>query len=95
MVVCGAGFATTAVMCGKIKEELEKRGIDVDIKDGTISRIPYLLRGVDLIVSSARIEEDYGIPWVNGVPLITGIGINKTLKEIIKKLYLKTRQKKH
>ncbi len=88
LLVCAAGFATTSMMKYQIEGALEERGIDVDIKTTTVPKIPYFLDQADLIVTSLSLkEDDYDIPVINGIALLTGMG-SDVIEEIIEKLDL-------
>ncbi len=53
-----------------------------------ISEIESNLEGTDLIVTTSRIKRDYGIPYVNGMAFISGIGEEATkakMLEVLKK----------
>lgn len=46
------------------------------------------LEGTDLIVTTSRSKRDYGIPYVNGMAFISGIGEEATeakMLEVLKK----------
>ena len=61
---------------------MQKNGIDVEICQIRISE------GTDLIVTTSRIKRDYGIPYVNGMAFISGIGEEATeakMLEVLKK----------
>ena len=74
---------------------MQKNGIDVEICQIRIQRIRYTqcahesnLEGTDLIVTTSRIKRDYGIPYVNGMAFISGIGEEATeakMLEVLKK----------
>ena len=62
---------------------MQKNGIDVEICQIRISEIES-----DLIVTTSRIKRDYGIPYVNGMAFISGIGEEATeakMLEVLKK----------
>ena len=67
---------------------MQKNGIDVEICQIRISEIESNLEGTDLIVTTSRIKRDYGIPYVNGMAFIFGIGEEATeakMLEVLKK----------
>ena len=48
-----------------------------------MSEIEANLDGVDLIVTTMRIKKDFGKPYVNGMPFLRGIGVEKTEQKIL------------
>ncbi|MDR1077445.1 MAG: PTS galactitol transporter subunit IIB, partial [Propionibacteriaceae bacterium] len=49
-------------------------------------RIPELtanLSGTDLIVTTAKVSQDYGVPLVHGIAFISGVGIEATEAKIL------------
>ena len=64
---------------------MQKNGIDVEICQIRISEIESNLEGTDLIVTTSRIKRDYGIPYVNGMAFISGIGEEAKMLEVLKK----------
>ena len=48
-----------------------------------MSEIEANLDGVDLIVTTMRIKKDFGKPYVNGMPFLSGIGVEKTEQKIL------------
>ena len=67
---------------------MQKNGIDVEICQIRISELETNLDRTDLIVTTARNKRDYGIPYVNGMAFISGIGEEATeakMLEVLKK----------
>lgn len=83
IVACGGAVATSTVAAGKIVELCQKNGINVEICQIRISEIDSSLPGTSLIVTTSRIKRDYGVPYVNGMPFISGIGEEKTEQAIL------------
>ena len=85
-VVCGAGMATSSVIATKLREELSKKGLDVDIITLKAVDASSSAKNLDLIVTSTLLEADFGIPIIRGISLLTGIGEEETIDEIYKTL---------
>ena len=87
LLVCAAGFATTSMMKTRIEDGLSDLKIDsnkVDIQTATISSINNYLEGADLIVTTLSLdEEDYNIPIINGIQLLTGTMTEGVMEKII------------
>lgn len=86
LVVCGSGIATSTAAAMELQEKLAARGIDVKVRQCDVFSVSGNLSGVDLIASTCALQDDYGIPVVNAVPLITGINEDRVIDEIIDRL---------
>lgn len=86
IVACGGAVATSSMIAEKLETLCIENGIKVDIIQCRLSEIGSNLYGVDLIVPSARVKKDYGIPLVVGMPFISGIGLAKAKEEVLKVL---------
>jgi len=87
IVVCGSGIATSTAAAQEIKEKLAERGIYVETRQTNVFALASVnFEDVSLIASTCRLEDNYGVPVVNVVPLLTGINEDKVIEEIIKKL---------
>ncbi len=93
IVACGGGIATSATVAAKINNALEDRGLmsvakaeAVDIKS-----LDMYIKNADVYVSItpvAGVVEEYEIPVVSGIPLLTGVGRDETIEKIIEALKL-------
>lgn len=82
-VICGAGIATSTYMKIKIEDLCKLHNIEVNISKGLLQEADRLTQGADFIVSTVTISKDYGIPVINGLPLIIGINEEETLQTIL------------
>lgn len=73
IVACGGAVATSTVAANAIKDLCEKNGIKIEIIQIRMSEIESRRDGVDLIVTTARMTKDFGVPYVNGMAFLTGI----------------------
>ena len=46
----------------------------------------YIDQGADLIVTTSQLRFDPGIPVISGLPFLTGVGKDKVLDDILKRL---------
>lgn len=83
LVACGGAIATSTVAANKIRELLKAEGINADVKQCRITELDSNLHGTDLIVTTAKVKKDYGVPVVHGVSYVTGINVEKTNNEIL------------
>ena len=83
LVSCGTAIATSTVVAKSIEDACKAEGIKVNMKQCKVTEIPLFLDGADLIVTTSQLRSDPGIPVVQGLPFLTGIGKDKALKEIL------------
>ena len=83
ILACGMGVATSTVVLNRMKEAMAKRGLEgaYTVLQCKVAEVPAKAEGHDLIISTTRVP-DMGIPFVNGVPLLTGVGAEKVWDEI-------------
>lgn len=86
IVACGGAVATSTVAANKIVELCKREGIDVEIVQLRVSEIGINCQNVDLIVTTARVKKDYGVPLENGMAFISGIGIAEAESKILRHL---------
>ena len=90
IVACGSGIATSTVALSKIQTGLESKGKlkDIQFVQTSLSELPSLVEGATVIVTTAQGGGGFGVPVVSGLGLITGLGVDKVIDEIIEKAEL-------
>jgi PTS system galactitol-specific IIB component len=84
IVSCGTAIATSTVVAKAIEDACKKNGIAVNVKQCKAAEIStYVQQGADLIVTTTPLRSDPGIPVIKGLPFLTGIGIDATMKQIL------------
>jgi len=83
IVSCGTAIATSTVAAKAIEEACKAAGIDVITRQCKAAEIKNFLDGADLIVTTSQVRFDPGIPVMNGLPFLTGMGKDKLIEEII------------
>lgn len=86
LVICGTGVATSTMVASAIKEHCAAAGIDVTVSQG---KVMDLLSGdpdADVIVATTPVPDTITIPVVPGLPLLTGIGADATLAQVLSHL---------
>lgn len=87
LVACGNGIATSTVVATKVRQFLEEQGIQVETTQTKLMEVPGKVQGYDLLVTTGQFEGQTGeVPVVKGMPILTGIGADKTLQEILSHL---------
>ncbi|HUW87023.1 MAG TPA: PTS sugar transporter subunit IIB [Candidatus Paceibacterota bacterium] len=86
LVICGTGIATSTVVAIKIREFCATRKIPVEVSQGKVMDIVRGIEGYDLIVATTPIPSKVNIPVIQGLPFLTGVGVEATLEKIAQAL---------
>ena len=86
LAVCGSGVVSSSMVVTRLKEILADNGIK---KVKTFELTPAMIKShlerdpADLIISTTQIAETFDIPIINAVALLSGIGEDKFIEELI------------
>lgn len=83
---CSSGIATSTVVAEKVKNYCKENSIDVDARQAILSELPSLDDSADLIVVTTQSEAQLNTKVVNAMPVVTGIGEEQVLNEIVEHL---------
>ncbi|MBU3216774.1 PTS sugar transporter subunit IIB [Clostridium estertheticum] len=87
LVACGTGIATSTVVAVKIKEICKKEGIDVIITPCKLTDVQSIVPDYDLLVTTGTFDvSEMNVHIIPAISLLTGVGEEDTLNEIIKTL---------
>lgn len=86
MVACGSGIATSTHAAAIVQEYLDEKKIPVAIMTCSVQDLANRLAGCDIILSTAQVSFESGLPVYDGVPLLTGVGDEKLLEELAQKV---------
>ncbi|MDP1720328.1 MAG: PTS sugar transporter subunit IIB [Candidatus Nanopelagicaceae bacterium] len=86
LVICGTGIATSTVVAIRIREFCATRKIPVEVSQGKVMDIVRGIEGYDLIVATTPIPSKVTIPVIQGLPFLTGVGVEATLEKIAQAL---------
>ncbi|WP_308615955.1 PTS sugar transporter subunit IIB [uncultured Enorma sp.] len=83
LVACGQGVATSTIVLNRFKEAMKERGVDgqYTTTQCKVGEVHSKADQYDFVVATAVIS-DPGIPFVNGVPILTGVGADKVWDQI-------------
>ncbi|MDR2340277.1 MAG: PTS galactitol transporter subunit IIB [Deltaproteobacteria bacterium] len=76
IVACGGAVATSTVAANKVLELCKKNALDIEIVQCRVSEINMNITGASLIVATSKVSKDYGVPFVSGMPFISGVGVD-------------------
>ena len=82
-VACGSGVASSETAAYKVRKLLEERNLKADVKVVNFRSLKNIAKQCDILVHIAPNDPtDYGVPTVNGVPFLTGFGLDPVMDEI-------------
>ena len=83
LVACGAGIATSTVVCGKVEQLVKDNNIDAEIIQCKIAEVASKQDEADLIVSTTILPTTYKIPAIIATSYITGINTKAVDQKIL------------
>lgn len=86
LVACGTAIATSTLVAVLIREEMEKRGIKVETRQCKATEVPSYAHDVDLIVATTPVPTNLGVPVIQTLAFLTGVGKEDVLNQIEKAL---------
>jgi PTS system galactitol-specific IIB component len=86
LLVCGTGIATSTVVGEKIKEIAKENGFDVNINQVKVTEAKSHIEDnqVDLLIATTQLPFKVEVPYVKGLPFISGVGEEETIENVIK-----------
>lgn len=84
VVACGTAIATSTHVAIKIRELLEERDLKIHTIQCRVQEVPSLAPDADLVVATAQVPFDIDVPIVDGIPFLTGIGVEEVVNKIEK-----------
>lgn len=88
LIMCGTGIATSTIVTEKVKAWLEDMDLNeqVSLYQSKISDEIGRLDEYDIIVSTTMVPDHLRENVIDGVPLLTGIGIDVMYDDILEKM---------
>ena len=86
LVACGGAVATSTMAADSIRELCKRNNIAVDVQQCRINELASRADGADLIVTTAKVSRDYGVPVIHGIAFVSGINIEATEAKILEVL---------
>lgn len=86
--MCGTGIATSTVVTGKVKDWLKENGFEdkVQLYQSKISDEISRIDDYDVVISTTLTPENVKDKVIDGVPLLTGFGIEEMYEQVKVKL---------
>ena len=86
LVACGTAIATSTVVARAIEEALSERHIQAITRQCKATEVPSLVQGMDLVVTTTPVPGNLGVPVIQTLAFLTGIGKEAVIEQIIKAL---------
>lgn len=86
LVACGTAIATSTVVARGIEEALKERGINVTTRQCKAAEVKSLAGDAHLIVTTTPVPSDLGVPVIQTLAFLTGIGREAVIEQIIEAL---------
>ncbi|MFH7817873.1 PTS sugar transporter subunit IIB [Neobacillus thermocopriae] len=84
LVACGAGIATSTVVCNRVENLLKENNVNAEVIQCKISEVKSRqVEDADLIISTTILPTTYDIPSIIATAYITGIGMEALDKKIL------------
>lgn len=85
LVACGTGMATSTAAAESLREALEEQGISPEIAQCKVSEMKSYVDSFEphVIVTTAKVSDDFGVPVFSGQPFLTGIGEDEVVEDIV------------
>lgn len=88
LIFCATALATSTMASVRLQGEFKKRGIPVEITTGRITDMLPMIKQTkpDIVIATAVVRNDVGTPILNGVPLLSGIGVDKLYNDVFERV---------
>ena len=83
LVACGAGIATSTVVCDAIERMCKENSIKAKIVQCKITEVPSYQDQADLLVTTTIVKTIFPFPVINARAFLTGIGLDKLKEQIM------------
>lgn len=85
LCVCGSGTVSSAMVANKLTEKLADHGYDVEAIECAPNSAASALAagGFSLMACVSPVFEDFGVPKVNAVGMLTGLSEDQVLQDCL------------
>lgn len=86
LFVCGTGGITSAIVEREVLTACQAAGISVQTSRCNPTEVYGRAQDVDFIVTTTALGSNFPVPVINALSIVTNVGKEKTLEEIIELL---------
>ena len=83
LFVCATGIVTSTVAAEKVMEYCREHDIEISYTQCNVASLPEYDETADLIISTTNVPYKMKTRVVNALPIITGIGEDELLEQIV------------
>lgn len=89
LIVCGAGHATSTIAVAKVQEWLnQNKYTDVKIYQSKLADELNKIDDYDAVISTTIVADSIRDKVINGLPLLTGVGVDQLYTDLKERLGL-------
>lgn len=89
LIVCGAGHATSTIAVAKVQEWLnQNKYTDVKIYQSKLADELNKIDDYDAVISTTIVADSIKDKVINGLPLLTGVGVDQFYADLKERLGL-------
>lgn len=89
LIVCGAGHATSTIAVAKVQEWLnQNKYTDVKIYQSKLADEFNKIDDYDAVISTTIVADSIKDKVINGLPLLTGVGVDQLYADLKERLGL-------
>ena len=89
LIVCGAGHATSTIAVAKVQEWLnQNKYTDVKIYQSKLADELNKIDDYDAVISTTIVADSIKDKVINGLPLLTGVGVDQLYADLKERLGL-------
>ena len=89
LIVCGAGHATSTIAVAKVQEWLnQNKYTDVKIYQSKLADVLNKIDDYDAVISTTIVADSIKDKVINGLPLLTGVGVDQLYADLKERLGL-------
>ncbi|AJO24379.1 PTS sugar transporter subunit IIB [Weizmannia coagulans] len=86
IVACGSGVATSQTVASKVKRILQEKKISAEVEAVDIKSLDRHVKNCDVYIAITKPKTDYGVPTLNGIAFLTGMGMDKEVEKLVEAL---------
>lgn len=86
LVACGTAIATSTMVAKAIEEAMKARGIPIRTRQCKAMEVRSLVKDADLVVTTTPVPSDLGVPVIQTLAFLTGLGKEEAIEQIAKAL---------
>lgn len=89
LIVCGAGHATSTIAVAKVQEWLnQNKYTDIKIYQSKLADELNKIDNYDAVISTTIVADSIKDKVINGLPLLTGVGVDQLYADLKERLGL-------